>query len=164
VLLVSALFFTFAGWFKAVRLADQTPFFIDEIVNIQAAVSLLTTGDYSSPYFAGSFSPRISSGFASTWPAAAPFVVHTGGLFAARLCQAAFWWLLIVALVMAYLAREGCSWWLGLPVATLSWVLILSLPYNEAFLQSLGELGGGVMLAWGLFLLPCWASQSGAAS
>ncbi len=154
ILVAAAALLTAAQGVRTVRLADQLPSFVDEMVNTQAAVSFFRSGNYTSTTIPGVFPPAISSGVLATWPSALPFLLGTGTLFEARLCLGAWWWLTGTVLVFAFLRRRGVAPSLAAALAGLVWAALFLVPYTAGHLHNLGELGGAIFLGWGAFLLP----------
>ncbi len=153
VLIAAAAVLTLADLGKAVRLADRLTYFVDEVVNTEAAVSFFRHGNYTSTPIGGVFPPAISSGLVATWPSALPFLVGDGTLFQARVCLGVWCWFAGFALALTFLRRRGVDWPLGAALAAFAWATLYLVPYAQGHVQNLGEIAGALTLGWGALLL-----------
>jgi len=149
VIIVSSLL----SWHNMIYQVDTlSPFYTDEVANVQAIVSFLSKGAYISDRYG----PLYSSGIAATWPSAIGwFIGHS--LFASRLAAAFFCWLLALVLGYWFFRRNGygpiesiaapvCIWGLSITAP-------LAIPYWFGFMYTLGELNTVILIGFGILLL-----------
>lgn len=136
---------------KLVFNADVQPYFVDEILNCQAATTLFRDGNYSGWFIHGKFPTGISSGIASTWIGGLVFLTG-GNLFTARLLTGLFIFFQMISLIFLF-ARRRFSAPAAMAVAVILTSMLFHFPYWFGFMQSLGETQGALLIGWGMLLL-----------
>ena len=149
-------FFVAAGMLlnaaKLVHHADVQPYFVDEILNAQAASTLFREGNYSGWFIGGNFPTGISSGIAATWVSGLVFLFG-GNLFLARLLTGLFVFAQLLILIFLFARRKFSEPAVAMAVAVILTSLLFHLPYWFGFIQSLGEMQGALFVGWGLLIL-----------
>ncbi len=150
-----------AGWLLMVRGAGKFPYFIDEIVNNQAALNFFRELDYRSPVFlTAPFDAAISTGIASSWPSALGWWLG-GNIFSARLALGFFGWAQFLIIAAWACRRCGGSWLGSIAYASLLWLLSMEvIPNWMNFIVNLGELSGALWLGTGFLLKARWPRAS----
>lgn len=136
---------------KLVYNADVQSYFVDEILNDQAALNFFREGNYSGWFLSGKFPAGISSGIVSTWISGLVFLAG-GNLFLARLMTGLFIFFQLIALIFLF-ARRRFSGPAALAVAVILTSMIFHFPYWFGFMQSMGEMQGALLIGWGLLIL-----------
>lgn len=150
---MATLFLTFS-LIPIIYQAKLANYFVDEIVNHEAALSFFHRLDYSSSLFLNRpFDAHISTGILSTWPVVLAW--STGGtLLAARLVLAAYILVLYFALATRATMRLGSTAAEAVVFASVLWLsMMLVVPNWQNFILNLGELWGFLSIATGFFFL-----------
>lgn len=140
---------------KIIFTANMLPYFVDELVNIEAAFTFFTQGNYSSAILIGPFPPSISTGIAGTWPAGIVWFLG-GSIFTSRLVLS-FWIILQLVILTDSFMRFHCG--KDVSIQTRLWACLVvvfgicNLPYWFGFMYNLGELQGALLVGWALFFL-----------
>ena len=139
---------------KILVTAAALPYFVDEVVNTQAAYNFLRHGNYTSSIVQGISPAGISSGIATTWISGIVFHLKQN-LFVSRFVIG-WWHLLQILLISIIVARRyKKSLRSGLLLGTAAILLVFyGIPYWYGFLYNLGELQGCLFLVWALICLP----------
>jgi hypothetical protein len=134
----------------------------DEVINLDAILSFLTKGDYTSGRFGGvPFDPAISSGIIATWTHGAVFLLG-GDLFAARLVAVLLHFAVASAIMIIFLRSRDCAPYACVLVALSLWICASLLPVHRSLeIVTTGEMWGFLFLVVGTFFArgaPLWAA------
>jgi len=144
------------GWLSVADIlirAEVMTYSGDEIYNLDAVMSLLTTGDYTTRHFGGfPFDPAISSGVLVTWPYGLVFSLG-GNLFTARALTGLLHLAAITGLGLAFFRSRGAGRLDGAILALGVWVGLLRVLSHEQRIVNPGEMWGFVFLLAGMFRL-----------
>lgn len=133
--------------------ASQLGFFVDEIINNEAAKNFFLHLNYSSTILGRPFDVGISSGIAATWPAGLSWLLG-GNLLAARLALAFAAWVHFTLLAGYWLRGRKFSWAETALLSSFLWILLMkAIPNWFNFEMALGEFAGALWIASGVFLL-----------
>lgn len=131
---------------------NLSPFYNDEVANVQAITSFFSNRAYKSDRY----DLHYSSGVAVTWPSAIGwFLGHN--MFASRISCAFFSWFLGLLLGFLFFRRNGYTNIASAATAVCLWGLTitspLALPYWFGFMYNLGELNAIIFIGFGLLLV-----------
>jgi hypothetical protein len=162
ILLGLALVTSLNAWHALIHDADWWPYFVDELVNTQAAVNFLRSGNYTSNRVvevipaSGRFPPRISTGLAVTWPSAIAWTFGSN-LLTSRLSVGLATWALFLLVGWLFLRTRTFPTPLILFLLASTWSLSivspLAVPDAPYFLLNMGELVGALWIGLGLLLV-----------
>jgi len=142
-----------ASWKYMIFIADTLPRFdVDEVANVQAAVSLLTDGAYKSDHY----NLIYSSGCVVTWPGSVGWLIGRN-LFGSRLGNTFFTWGFALLLGYCFFRRFHFTKIEALASATFLWAFItttpFAFPYWFGFMYTLGETNTLILFGFGLLLI-----------